>query len=458
MRSTFSLGDIRTNTMRPVRMPQTQYASSGDVHIAYQVFGQGPLDIVLVWGGISHIELFWETAAFGRFFERLAGFARVIQFDRRGIGLSDRVGGVATLEERMDDVRAVMDAAGSDRAALFGESEGAPMSVLFAATYPERTVALIPYAPLVCAVGDESFPWAVPRDMYPAVLDMMIQGWGHGGSVDFFAPSVAADPGARAEAARFEKYAASPSAFRDQMAMNASIDIRPILASVNVPTLVLHRRDDLVVSVEQGRYLAANVPDGTFIELEGTDHLLGSGDVEVIADHVQRFLTGHVHDAEPERVLATVVFTDIVDSTRRAAALGDRAWRDILDRHDQVTAHLVALHRGRLIKSTGDGLLATFDGPARAVQCSTSMRDALRGIGLETRVGVHTGEVERRGDDIGGIGVHIAARVEAAAQAGEVLVSRTVTDLVAGSGLSFTDRGDHELKGVPGIWRLYAVA
>lgn len=440
-----------------MKMPETRYARSRDVHIAYQVFGEGPLDVVLVWGGVSHIELFWETGDFARFYERLASFARVIQFDRRGTGLSDRVGGVATLEERMDDVRAVMDSVGSERAALFGESEGAPMSVLFAATYPERTVALIPYAPLVCLVGDADFPWALTPDEYPLVLDAMVDGWGQGGSIDLFAPSLANDPEARAAAARFERYAATPSAFRDQMEMNASIDIRPILPSVRVPTLVLHRRDDLVVRVEQGRYLAANIPDATFVELDGSDHILGAGDVEIVADEIQRFLTGGVSGAYPERVLATVVFTDIVDSTRHAAAVGDREWRRLMDRHDAVTSALVESHRGHVIKSTGDGLLATFDGPARAIQCSTAMRDALGGIGLETRIGVHTGEVERRGDDIAGIGVVIAARVEARAEAGEVLVSRTVTDLVAGSGLRFSDRGDYELKGVPGTWRLYAV-
>ena len=356
-----------------MKMPETCYARSGDVHIAYQAFGDGPLDVVLVWGGVSHIELFWETGEFGRFFERLASFSRVIQFDRRGTGLSDRVGGIASLEDRMDDVRAVMDSVGCERAALFGESEGAPMAVLFAATYPERTVALIPYAPLVCFIADADFPWALSRDEMPVVLDAMLDGWGQGGSIDLFAPSLANDPEARRAAARFEKYAATPTAFRDQMEMNASIDIRPILASVRVPTLVLHRRDDLVVNVEQGRYLAANVPNSTFIELDGPDHLLGAGDVEVIADEVQRFLTGEISAAQPERVLATVVFTDIVDSTHQASTLGDREWRAVMDRHDTVMSHLVASHRGQVIKSTGDGVLATFDGPARAIQCSTAI-------------------------------------------------------------------------------------
>src|SRR4051812_5494069 len=436
--------------------PATRYALSRDVHIAYQVFGDGPLDIVLVWGGVSHIELFWETARFARFFERLASFARVIQFDRRGIGLSDRVGGVATLEERMDDVRAVMDAAGCERAALFGESEGAPMSVLFAATYPERTIALIPYGPLVSFVG-EGLPWAMPRDDYDRVLDALVAGWGEGSSIDLFAPSLADDPAARRAASRIEKYAATPSAFRHALEMNASIDIRPVLPSVKVPTLVLHRTGDLVVGVEQGRYLAAHITGAKLVELDGSDHLLGAGDVDAVADEVQQFLTGSHGSDEPERVLATVVFTDIVDSTRRAADLGDRAWTELLDRHDEVSRRLVESHRGQLIKSTGDGLLATFDGPARAIRCSTSLRQALRTIGLETRVGVHTGEIERRGDDIGGIGVNIAARVEAAAAPGEILVSRTVTDLVAGSGLTFVDRGEHELKGVPGTWRLFSV-
>jgi class 3 adenylate cyclase len=438
-------------------MPETRYASSGDLSIAYQVFGDGPLDIVLAWGGVSHIELFWEWPGFARYFERLAGFARVIQFDRRGTGLSDRMVGVATLEERMDDVRAVMDAVGSERAALIGESEGGPMSVLFAATYPERTVALIEFAPLVRAVSAEDYPWAIAPEDYVEFLDVVRATWGTGVSIDLFAPSLIGDATALAAMARFERYAATPSAFAAVLAQNASIDIRPVLPLVTVPTLVLHRKGDLVVQIEQSRYLAAHVADGTLIELEGTDHLLGSGDVDAVVDEVERFLTGQVGVEEPERVLATVVFTDIVDSTSRASAMGDRAWRAVLDRHDDVTARLITSHRGRLIKSTGDGILATFDGPARAIKCSTAMRDSLHDLGIEIRVGVHTGEVERRGEDIGGIGVHIAARVEAAANAGEILVSRTVTDLVAGSGLVFVDRGEHELKGIPGSWHLCAV-
>lgn len=440
-----------------MNVPETRYATSGAVNVAYQVFGDGPVDVVLVWGGVSHIEIMWEMAGFARFFERLASFARVIQFDRRGIGLSDRVGGVATLEERIDDVRAVMDAVGSERAAIFGESEGAPMCVLFAATYPERTVALITYGAIVCFVGDDEFPWAPVREVHEQWLAAMCEGWGNGVSADTFAPSTAGDPAARRSAARCERYAATPASFRDQMTMNAGIDIRPILASVRVPTLVVHRRDDAMVHVGQGRYLAEHIEGARFVELDGIDHLLGAGDPDIIADEIEHFLTGRRRAAEPDRVLATVVFTDIVDSTKRAATLGDRLWRALLDRHDRIASDAVEQHRGQIVKTTGDGLLATFDGPARAIQCSVELRAKLRDLGVDIRAGVHTGEIERRSSDVGGIGVHIAARVESAARPGEVLVSRTVKDLVAGSDVKFENRGDHDLKGLPDRWQLYAV-
>jgi class 3 adenylate cyclase len=438
-------------------VPETRYATSGAINIAYQVFGDGPLDVVLVWGGISHIEVMWEMEGFARFFERLASFARVIHFDRRGIGLSDRVGGVATLEERMDDVRTVMHAASSERAAILGESEGGPMCVLFAATYPERTVALIPYAPIVCFVGDDAFPWAPIREVYEQSLAAMCEGWGNGISLDTFAPSMVGDPAARSFAARFERYAATPASFRDQMTMNAGIDIRPILSSVKVPTLVIHRRGDVMVRVEQGRYLAEHVEGARFVELDGIDHLLGAGDPDIIADEIEQFLTGRRREAEPDRVLATIVFTDIVDSTTRAATIGDRSWRELLDRHDRVARDAVEKHRGQIVKATGDGVLATFDGPARAIQCSVELRAKLRDLGVDITAGVHTGEIERRSSDIGGIGVHIAARVESAARPGEVLVSRTVKDLVAGSDMKFENRGDHDLKGLPDRWQLFAV-
>ena len=441
-------------------VPQTQYARDGDLHIAYQVWGQGPLDLVLVWGTFSHCELFWEEPAMARFLEGLGRFARVVQFDKRGTGLSDAVVGAPTLEERMDDVRIVMDAAGIERAALFGESEGAPMSCLFAASFPERVSHLVLYGPLVRLINDHDFKGGWEADAFAAFLDGMVESWGSGVLSAVAMPSRTDVEAVADLGARFERFALTRAGFKSLMQANAKIDIRPVLPSIATPTLVLHRTGDQLVSVEQGRYAAACIPGAEFVELEGPDHYVGAGDADAVAGETRRFLTGVAvdPDLDVDRVLATVLFTDIVASTETATRLGDRKWRDLLDDHDQLLRSEVERSRGRVVKTTGDGALATFDGPARAVRCAGSIAQGVRQLGIEIRAGVHTGEVELRGDDVGGLGVHIGARVSSLAGANQVLVSRTVVDLVAGSGLTFADAGVHALKGVPGEWALFALA
>ena len=434
--------------------PETKYAKSGDVNIAYQVVGDGPLDLVLVPGFASHVEYAWEDPSFARFLRRLASFSRLILFDKRGTGLSDRVSvtELPTLEQRMDDVRAVMDAVGAERAALLGVSEGGPMSTLFAATYPERTTALVLYG----AFAGLSELQPSPEQMKP-FLDAMERNWGQGFGIGLFAPSMAGDESCRQWWARFERLACSPGAAVALLRMNMEIDIRHILPAIRVPTLVLHRAGDRAVSVEQGRYMAEHISGAKYVELPGDDHAPWSGDQDAILGEIEEFLTGVRPGPEPDRVLATVLFTDIVGSTERAVKLGDRRWRDLLDGYYAVARKELGRFRGREVKTMGDGLLATFDGPARGIRCACAVSDAARQIGIETRAGLHTGECEMMGDDVGGIAVHIGARVAAMAGAGQVLVSSTVKDLVAGSGLQFEDRGSHTLKGVADEWRLFAV-
>jgi pimeloyl-ACP methyl ester carboxylesterase len=441
-----------------VNPPATRYTKSGGVNIAYQVVGEGPVDVVLVPGWLSHLELAWEEPTHARLFRRLGSFSRLILFDKRGTGLSDRVAEheLPTLEERMDDVRAVMDAAGSERAALFGFSEGAPMSILFAATHPERTQALVLFGGFAHWVRDDDTPWAPSREDHEAVALVYETHWGEAVGLSAFAPSVAGDAEFRRRFASLLRMAASPGAAVALLRMNVEIDVRPVLPLVRVPTLVLHRTGDRVVAVEGGRYLAEHIPGARLVELGGSDHLLWVGDTDAVVDEVEEFLTGMRHVAEPDRVLATVVFSDIVSSTERAAALGDQQWRTVLDAHNTVVAHQLERFRGRLVKWLGDGVLATFDGPARAIRCGQAIVDEGRRMGVDIRVGVHTGECEVRDDDVGGLAVHIAARVMARAGPGEVVVSSTVKDLVVGSGFDFTDRGSHQLKGVPGKWRLFA--
>jgi class 3 adenylate cyclase len=429
------------------------YAPSGNLRIAYQVVGKGPLDLVFVPGFISNLDHYWEEPTLVHFLSRLSSFSRLILFDKQGTGLSDRLGNLPTLEERMDDVRAVLDAVGSKRAALFGISEGGAMSTLFAATYPERTQALVLYG----AYGH--FPsWVLPPDRLAAFLEMIERDWGTGASLKAFAPSKQSDERFKRWWARFERLGASPSAVIALMQMNNEIDIRHILPAIRVPTLVLHRTDDPRVSVEAGRYLGAAIPGAKYVELPGSDHVAWVGDVDRLADEIEEFLTGARTTLEPDRVLATVLFTDIVDSTRKAVELGDRRWRELLEQHNQIIRDELSRYRGHEIKTLGDGFLATFDGPARAVRCATAIAEAVRALGLEVRCGVHTGEIEMNGEDIGGIAVHIAARIAALAEGGQVLVSRTVRDLVAGSNLRLEDQGDYTLKGLSESMTLFALA
>jgi pimeloyl-ACP methyl ester carboxylesterase len=431
--------------------PKTHYAKSGSVHIAYQVLGSGPLDLVIVPGFVSNIDLVWEWPPLARMIERLAGYARVILFDKRGTGLSDRVGGIPPLEERMDDVRAVMDAAGVEQATVFGVSEGGSMAALFAATYPARTRSLVLYGAFT-----RTNDWLTDRATLEAFHTALPEKWGTGFSAAGFAPSLANDKSFREWWARFERLGASPAAVVDLLRSELEIDIRPILKSIRVPTLIVHRVDDTLISVEAARLMAREIAGARLVELPGSDHLMWVGDVDAIADAIVEFLTGAAPVEEPDRVLATVMFTDIVESTRRAAALGDRDWRALLDRHREDARRAFARFRGRQVQHTGDGFLATFDGPARAIRCAAALGQDARTLGLELRAGVHTGEITVSGDDVSGIAVHIAARIAAAAAPGEVLVSGTVKDLVAGSGLGFRDRGSHALKGIDGTMRLYA--
>jgi pimeloyl-ACP methyl ester carboxylesterase len=433
-------------------LPDTRYARSGDLRIAYQVVGEGSLDLVFVPGFISNVDLAWDDPVLAGFLRRLAAFSRLIMFDKRGTGLSDRTGDLPSLEVRMDDVRAVMDAAGSKRAALFGISEGGALSMLFAATYPERTQALALFGTYA-----HYGTWVIPPDKLEAALVRMDSLWGTGEMVNVFGPSRAADPQFKTWWARFERLGGSPSAAVHLTRMNSEIDIRPILPSIRVPTLIMHRPGDARVNPDAARYLAQHIPGSTYVEVPGQDHLLWCGDVDRIADEIEEFLTGTRPEVEVDRVLATILFTDIVDSTKRASTLGDQAWRALRDRHDAIVRRELARFRGREIESTGDGFLATFDGPARAVRCGEAIVEAVKTLGLEVRVGLHTGEIEiMADDDIRGIAVHIASRVLGLAGANEVLVTGTLRDLVAGSNLTFADRGLHALKGLPEQMRLFS--
>ena len=435
---------------------ETRYAKSGDVHIAYRIFGDGPRDIVVIPGTISHVELYWEFPMNEYLLKRLTSFARVIVFDKRGQGLSDRVA-EQTLEERTGDVLAVMEAAGSERATILGWSEGGAMSLMFAATYPERTSALALYGAFASQQAD---PWNIPEALFQRLLDGLEERWGTGILVALNAPSRAKDEAFVRWWAQLERAVASPGAIVTLLRASYNIDVRHILPSVQAPTLILHRKDDALVPVEAGRYLAENIPGAKYVELPGEDHLIQALDEDVLdllLDEVEELITGTRQRPEPDRVLATVMFTDIVSSTDHAARLGDRQWRELLSNFYAAVRREIAAFRGRDVNTTGDGLIATFDGPARGIRCAFSIREKVRPLGLQIYTGLHTGECEVIGDDIAGIAVHIAARVAAKADPDEVLVSRTVKDLVAGSRLSFDDRGAHSLKGVPDEWRLYAV-
>jgi DNA-binding SARP family transcriptional activator/class 3 adenylate cyclase len=446
----------RAARLEAFRVPRTQYARSGDVSLAYQVTGEGP-DLVLIPGWVSHIEYGWEVPGYSDFLRRLASFCRLILVDRRGTGLSDPVATLPTMEERADDVRAVMDAAGVEHAAIFGISEGGPMSVLLAATHPERITALILYGTF--ARGTEvDYPWRHTPRQTERALDIIHAEWGKGRIATALAPSLAADPSLVEVWARFERLSVSPGQAHMLFRMMLDIDVRHVLTAVHTPTLVLQRTGDRVTTAPNGRYLAEHIAGARYVELPGDDHFAWTQDFAAILDEVQEFVTGVRPAPEAERILATVLFLDIAGSTARLAALGDRAWRELLARHCALVRTELARYRGVEINTAGDSFLATFDGPARAIRCACAISDAVRPLGIGVRAGLHTGECEMANGDLHGLAVHIGARVAAAADPGEVLVSSTVKDLVAGSGIQFTSRGAHELAGVPGEWTLFRVA
>jgi pimeloyl-ACP methyl ester carboxylesterase len=437
----------------------TRYATSEDgTSIAYQVRGEGPLNLVFVPGFVSHVELVWEEPAIARFLRRLASFSRLAIFDKRGQGLSDRLGRPPTLEESMDDLRAVMDAAEFERAAVFGISEGGPMSALFAATHPDRVSSLVLYGTFARMLRAPDFEEGVSERRLDSWAETVQAQWGGAVAVDLWAPSEQGSAEFERWWGRLLRQGTSPRGAIELMNLYRQIDIRAVLPAIEVPTLVLHRADDRLMPLRQGRYLARQIDGARLVELEGSDHLPTVGNQDALLDEVEEFLVGSRRAGAPERALATILFTDIVGSTETAARLGDRAWRDLLERHDATVRRELAVHRGHEVKTMGDGFLATFDGPARAIRCAWTIREDLRRSGVEVRSGIHTGEVDLIGDDVGGMAVNIGARVGALGGAGEVLVSSTVRELVVGSGIEFEERGAHELKGAPGEWRLYAVA
>ena len=436
--------------------PATRYARSGEIHIAYQVVGEGPIDLLFVPSWISQVEHYWEEPVVARYFNRMASFSRLIMFDRRGSGLSDPVLAPPTLEEQMDDVVAVLDAAGSERAAVFAQLEGGAMAAMFAATHPERTGALILYEAMPRMSWAPDYDWPLRSEEREAYVRNGV--WGDGSRILGIAPHAAENDRLRRWFAKLERLAASPGTAARLMRWNGEIDVRAVLPTIQAPTLVLHRAGDEFIDVRHSRYLAEHIPGARYQELPGSDALSFGPESERLLDEVEQFLTGARKLPDPERILATVMFSDIVDSTRRAAELGDRTWRQLLETLEGVVAGELDRFRGRAIKTMGDGFLATFDGPARAIRCAVAIRQEMAEFGLDVRSGLHTGEIEVMGADVGGIAVHIGARVGAISGPGEVLVSGTVKDLVVGSGIGFEDRGEHELKGVPGRWRLFAVA
>lgn len=438
-------------------IPSTHYVKSDDVHIAYQVIGEGPFDLLFVPGFVSNVETIWQSPEQSAFFRRLASFSRLILFDKRGTGMSDRSSQIFTLEQRMHDVQAILDAVGSKRAALFGISEGGPMSLLYTATYPDRTSALVLYGSYAKRSWSPDYPFGWKDEVWQSVLDDIEHNWGSPQSLNIAmrAPSIAGDPDLAKRIASYYRASASPGAAGAILKMNREIDVRIVLPATRVPTLILHRTAEHVIDVEHARYMAHHIPGAKLVELPGEDHQPWLGDRDTVLNEVEIFLTGKHQVLEPERVLATVLFADIEGSTERVAALGDHSWRELLEAFYAKVREVLKQYRGREINTLGDGFLATFDGPARAIRCAGAIRDAVRSLNLEVRCGLHTGECEVVGNDLAGIAVHTGARVAGLAAPGEVLVSQTVRDLVAGSGLSFEDRGIHSLRGVPNEWRLF---
>ena len=440
--------------MSELELPTTRYARSGDISIAYQVMGQGAIDLIFIGGLLCHVEFVHEIPGWTDALRRLATFARVVTFDKRGQGLSDRMSGVPSLEERMDDVIAIMAAIGSKRAVLLGTSEGAPMSILLAATYPERVSHLVLWSGYARFTNTSDFTLMFPEE----TIFRLANHFGSGAFIKGLMPSRAKDPVLTSQIAKLERLSTSPGAYKALLQQNALIDVRPILASVRVPTLVLHCSRDPLVPVENGRYLASQIPGAKYIEYADGAHGFFECDQPRLCGEIEEFVTGRRESEQPdlERVLATVLFTDIVDSTNLAVRMGDHSWHSLLDEHDRMARRIIEKYRGQLVKTTGDGILAKFDGPGRAIRCALDFETAAAQIGLPSRAGLHAGEVEIRGTDIGGIAVHAAARVMAISHPGEVLVSRVVMDLVAGAGLKFAPRGAHKLKGLPGRWDLFS--
>ena len=438
--------------------PETRYVRSGGAYIAYRIIGSGPVDLVLLSGGFSHVELQLEEPSFARFLGRLAWFSRLIVLDARGTGLSDKTMNLPTLEEQVDDVLAVLDAAGSQRAALFGLSQGGVLASLFAAAHPDRITALILFGTCARVTRTDGYPWGRTSEEVGRYLQITEDGWGRGVALRFLAPTMAGDQSFKRWFAKLERLGASPGNMLAFLRLHRDVDIRHVLPAIHVPALVLHRTDDVYREVGHGRYLAAHIPGAKYVELPGPDHLAYVGDQDAVLDEVEEFLTGVRRGPEPDRVLATVLFTDIVGSTERAAKAGDRTWRDLLDRHNALVRRELDHFRGREVDTAGDGFLATFDGPARAIRCARQVAEKIPGLGLELRSGLHTGEIELAGEHVRGLAVHIGARVASLAGPREVLVSSTVKDLVAGSGIVFEDRGEHTLKGVPGKWRIFRAA
>lgn len=444
--------------MSSLASKKTQYARSGDVRIAYQTNGSGPLDVVVVPGFVSNVEACWQIPPIASALEQLMSFSRLTHWDKRGNGMSDPVHGVATIDERMQDLTAVLDAAGVERASLFAVSEGAPMALLFAATYPDRVASIAIYGGYARVMRDDDYPFGWPADAIDKSEQQILDRWGEDALVESFLPESANDPQALEYWGQFLRSGASPSMGVATLRAMLTIDVRPILESVQAPALIVHRVGDAAVRVELARVMAEKIPNARMVELPGRDHIWFAEGGDKIIDAVEEFFTGVKPATKADRMLATVMFTDIVDSTRRAAELGDEDWLKLLERHDKIIREQLERFGGREVKTIGDGFMATFDGPGRGLQCAAAIRDQVAPLGIEVRAGLHAGEVTVLGDDVGGMAVNIAARVSSLAGANEVLTSSTVKDLLIGSDIAFESRGSTQLKGVPGEWNLFAVA